>query len=314
MAKKGTFLENHSILRTLLYMLLITVGVIFLTYVFLRLYGRTGREYQIPDMRGMTIKEAKRACDASIRFVVTDSVYTEGDKGGHILMQDPRPGSLIKNGRKVFITISAYTPKDARMPDLTDVTCKQAVSQLSSMGFAVGRIKMVQSQFRNVVLEATCKGKVVQPGTVLPGGSVIDLTVGRDPERPYGVVPFVLGKSPERARRDIKAGTFNIGIEHFENVTNKTKAVVVRQKPAYTGVAQNMMGSTVELWYSDNSKIDVDKIVDEYKVDPNDIIDPEQLIISTMEDDYKQTSTKVVREVLTDGPSHSSSHDSDDDW
>lgn len=272
MTKKSTFLADHTILRALLMMLCISAAALIVIFFLLKVYGRTGREYELADMRGMTLAEAAQSCPTDVEFVVNDSIYVEGDEGGHIINHDPRAGSKVKKGRKVFVSISAYAPKDALMPDLTDVTVKQAVSQLSSMGFSVGRIKMVQSQFPKVVLEATCRGRVLQPGATVGGGSVIDLTVGLDPERPYGVVPFVLGKSPEKARRDIKMGAFNVGTEHFEHVQDRAKAVVVKQKPAYTGVSQHTMGSSVELWYSDDPTLDVDKLINEYEVDPNDII------------------------------------------
>lgn len=272
MSKKSTFLAEHTVLRTLLQMLAISAVLLIIIFTLLKLYGRTGREYELKDVRGMTIAEAQASNDINLEFVINDSIYTEGDEGGHIISQDPKPGSHVKKNRKVFVSISAYTPKDALMPDLTDVTVKQAVSQLSSMGLNVGRLKFVQSQFPKTVLEATCRGKVLKPGTTVKGGQVIDLTVGLDPERPYGVVPFVLGKSPEKAHRDIKMGAFNVGAEHYDHVEDRSHAVVVKQVPAYTGVSQHTMGSSVELWYSDDPKLDVDKMVNEYQVDPNDII------------------------------------------
>ena len=287
MSKKSTFLSNHTILRALLMMLLISGVVLVVIFFLLKLYGRTGQEYELPDLRGMTLQEAARSADYDLEFIVNDSIYTKGDEGGHIISQDPRAGARVKKGRKVFVSISAYAPKDALMPDLTDVTVKQAVSQLSSMGFNVGKIKMVQSQFPKVVLEATCRGKVLHPGATISGSSVIDLTVGLDPEHPYGVVPFVLGKSPEKARRDILMGAFNVGAEHFEHVQDRTKAVVVKQTPSYTGVSQHTLGSYVELWYSDDHTLDVDQMVNEYEEDPNDIITLPEVPANT-------------REVLTD--------------
>jgi len=287
MSKKSTFLADHTVLRALLMMIVVSAIVLIIIFMLLKLYGRTGREYELNDVRGMTLAEAEASNDINLVFVINDSIYTEGDEGGHIISQDPKPGSRVKKNRKIFVSISAYTPKDALMPDLTDVTVKQAVSQLSSMGLNVGRLKFVQSQFPKTVLEATCRGRVLKPGTTVKGGQVIDLTVGLDPERPYAVVPFVLGKSPEKAHRDIKMGAFNVGAEHFEHVEDRSHAVVVKQVPAYTGVSQHAMGSTVELWYSDDPNLDVDKMVNEYEVNPNDII--------TFSDQPAST-----REVLTD--------------
>lgn len=272
MTKKAQFLANHTLLRALLMMLCICGVALIVIFLLLKLYGRTGQEYELPDLRGLTLTEAQNTCPTTIEFVINDSIYTEGDEGGHIISQDPKGGSKVKKGRKIFVSISAFAPKDALMPDLTDVTVKAAVSQLSSMGFNVGKLKFVQSQFPKTVLEATNHGRVLHPGATISGNTVIDLTVGFDPEHPYGVVPFVLGKSPEKARRDVKMGGFNVGTEHFEHVEDRTRAVVVKQTPNYTGVSQHTMGSYIELWYSDDPTLDVDKMVNDYEVDPSDII------------------------------------------
>ena len=287
MKKNSNFLADHTLLRVLLMMLCICGAALIIIFFILKLYGRTGQEHELPDLRGLTLAEAQEACPTAIEFVINDSIYTEGDEGGHIISQDPKGGSHVKKGRKVFVSISAFAPKDALMPDLTDVTVKAAVSQLSSMGFNVGKLRFVQSQFPKTVLEATSRGRVLQPGTTISGNTVIDLTVGYDPEHPYGVVPFVLGKSPEKARRDVKMGGFNVGTEHFEHVEDRAKAVVVKQTPGYTGVSQHSLGSYVELWYSDDPTLDVDKMVNEFEVDPNDII-------------TLPSSPTSSREVLTD--------------
>lgn len=277
MGKIQDFLNGHPVVRVLLMMLVISLAILIVVFTVLKYYGRVGREYEMPDFTGKSIAEADAMQNMKVKFVVIDSVYVEGDEGGHILTQDPQAGSMVKKGRKIFVSISSYAPEDASVPDLTDMTVRQAVSQLSGMGFSVGRLKFVESQFRNVVLEATHKGRVIAAGSTLSGRAVIDLTVGMDPEHPYAVVPFVLGKSPEKARRDVKAGSFNVGAEHFDNVTDRSKAVVIRQSPAYTGVSQHRLGSSVELWYSDDSQLDVDKMVNEFEVDPSQIISTELL-------------------------------------
>ena len=273
MTKKKSFFDEHTRLRALAMMLVISLVILIIMFFFLKQYGRTGKEYTMPDLKGMTLTEAMQNNAAQSEFIIIDSLYSEGDEGGRILTQDPKAGSQIKKGRKVFISITAFAPAETKMPNVADMSVKQAVSTLSSMGFSVGRLKFVQSQFNRAVLEATCKGKVVSEGATIKGGSVIDLTVGMDPESPYAVVPFVVGRSPEKARTLLKAGLFNVGAEHFDRVNDRSKAVVVKQSPSYTGISQHTMGSTVELWYSDDPNLDIDRIMRESQAESENLGD-----------------------------------------
>ena len=271
MAKKQNLLER-PIVKKILMMACISAALLIVIFLILKLYGRVGREFELPDLVGQNIEAVEDDNPLKLRYVVLDSIYEKGDAGGRILSQDPKPNSMVKKGRKIYVTITSYTPEDAQMPDLTDMTVRQAISQLANVGFSVGKLRFVDSPYRNAVLEQTCKGRVVKPGTKLDRGSVIDLTVGTGTGSGTGVVPFVLGKSPEAARRAVLSASFNIGAEHFNGIQDRSKAVVVRQVPDYTGVSQYNYGYSVELWYQDGTQIDVDKMVEEFRVDSSKII------------------------------------------
>ena len=65
-----------------------------------------------------------------------------------------------------------------------------------------------------------------------------------------------------------------MGREHYSGVKNRATAIVYKQDPDYTGVAQYPYGSSVSLWFIDADQADADRLVKEYKVDSSKIIDP----------------------------------------
>src|SRR5574344_727902 len=274
MTNRREFFEEHPVLKNLLLMVAVSAGILIVVFIVLKIYGRVGKEYELPNVVGQNIENVECDANLNIEFVVLDSIYESGDNGGRILSQDPKAGSMIKKGRKVYVTITAYVPEDAIMPNLTDMTVRQAISQLANVGFSVGHLNFVESPFRNAVLAQLYHGHEVKAGEKLSRGAVIDLTVGMGSGSTMSVVPFVIGKSPDRARRDILSASFNVGREHFDGVSDHSKAVVVRQEPDYTGVSQYNCGYSVELWYSDGSTIDVDKMVRDFKVDSSKIVYP----------------------------------------
>lgn len=275
MAKENILKKYPWILHVLL-MIGISVVILVVVFIFIRIYARQGKEYEMPDYVGKNIAEAMATNEIDLDFVVQDSIFRQGAEGGVILTQDPKGGTMVKSGRKVYVSITAYNADDAVLPELVGLSVRQAVSDLYGVGLSVGKLMFVEDPYKNSVVDQSCKGKTLYAGQQIPRGSVVDLVVGSGDGTGENIVPFVIGKTADKARRDILSVSLNIGEEHFRGVKNKATAVVYRQEPDYTGVNKYPYGTSVELWYIDADNTDVNKMVTEFKVDSSKIIDPNE--------------------------------------
>lgn len=269
--KKENFFKRYPWALHLLLMVGVSVIILVLVFFFLRLYARQGQEYELPDVVGLKIETLEHDNPLELDVVVMDSIFRPGEEGGLILTQDPKAGTMVKKGRKLYVTMTAYTPEDAVLPELAGLTVRQAVNELSACGLSVGKLKFVEDPYKNNVIDQTCKGKAIYAGQQIERGSVVDLVVGLGDGSGRSIVPFAIGKTRERARRDILAASLNVGSEHFGGVRNKNTAVVFRQEPDYTGVSKYPYGTSVELWYVDADATDVERMVKEFKVDSSKI-------------------------------------------
>ena len=276
MAKENILKKYPWILHVLL-MIGISVVILVVVFIFIRIYARQGKEYEMPDYVGKNIAEAMATNEIDLDFVVQDSIFRQGAEGGVILTQDPKGGTMVKSGRKVYVSITAYNADDAVLPELVGLSVRQAVSELYGVGLSVGKLMFVEDPYKNSVVDQSCKGKTLYAGQQIPRGSVVDLVVGSGDGTGENIVPFVIGKTADKARRDILSVSLNIGEEHFRGVKNKATAVVYRQEPDYTGVNKYPYGTSVELWYIDADNTDVNKMVTEFKVDSSKIIDPNEV-------------------------------------
>ena len=275
MAKENILKKYPWILHVLL-MIGISVVILVVVFIFIRIYARQGKEYEMPDYVGKNIAEAMATNEIDLDFVVQDSIFRQGAEGGIILTQDPKGGTMVKSGRKVYVSITAYNADDAVLPELVGLSVRQAVSELYGVGLSVGKLMFVEDPYKNSVVDQSCKGKTLYAGQQIPRGSVVDLVVGSGDGTGENIVPFVIGKTADKARRDILSVSLKIGEEHFRGVKNKATAVVYRQEPDYTGVNKYPYGTSVELWYIDADNTDVNKMVTEFKVDSSKIIDPNE--------------------------------------
>ncbi|RMG76227.1 MAG: PASTA domain-containing protein [Bacteroidetes bacterium] len=93
----------------------------FMTNTWLRCYTRHGEVIKLDQFEGKTLAEAKKnSAKNHFKFVVLDSIWYPDKKPGTIMTQDPPPGSPVKEGRSVYITISKFTPDAVELPPLSE--------------------------------------------------------------------------------------------------------------------------------------------------------------------------------------------------
>lgn len=277
--------KKYPLLKHLLLMLAISVAIVFLVFFFIKIYARQGKEFELPNMVGANIEDMRADDALDVRFVIIDSVYNEHDEGGRILTQDPKAGTMVKKGRKVYVSISAYSADKTYLPDLCDLSLRQAISQLYSMGLQAGTLRFVESPDRNAVLSLSQNGRTLQAGQEVSRGSRIDMVVGLGDEGGYSVVPFVIGKTAKEARRDVLTASLNVGREIYDVGASRAKAVVYRQEPSYTGITRFPLGTEVNLYYRDASEQEVEQMIHDFKIDSSAIVLPEDMPQEEPEDE-----------------------------
>ncbi|MDD2411494.1 MAG: PASTA domain-containing protein [Bacteroidales bacterium] len=174
------FLKKPLIKHLLLGLASFIVLIIIISYV-LRFYTRHGEAYELANFEGMTLEQIENSGDASMfEIIVIDSVFVPNKPKGSVHTQDPPAGSLVKSGRKVYVSTVAFGMPKVVMPDLSDLSLRQATNTLENIGLAVGDVIYKPSKFHNVVYEQIYKGRPIFPGTEIDQGSAIILVVGRE--------------------------------------------------------------------------------------------------------------------------------------
>lgn len=267
--------RKYPLLKHLTWMVVVSLGILALVLLAVKFYARQGQEFMLPDMVGADIEDMRADDSLSVEYVIVDSVYNEHDAGGRILTQDPKGGTMVKKGRKVYVTITAYSADKTFLPDLCDLTLRQAVSQIYSIGLQGGTLRFVESPDRNAVLSVSQNGRTLQTGQEVTRGSRIDMVVGLGDEGGYAVVPFVIGKTAKEARREVLSASMNVSREIYDAGSSRANAVVYRQVPGYTGITRFPLGSEVTLYLCDASETEVERMVREFEVDSSEIVQPE---------------------------------------
>lgn len=158
-------------------------SIVFLIVIMLlmRAFTRHGKEFEMPSFEGQQAQElTQRGRDEGFVFVVNDHLYENGKQPGTVLKQDPAPGEKVKRGRKVYLTVAAAEPPTIKMPELHDISLRQAQIILEAQGLVLDRVIEKPSPYENVVLDVLYRGHSIASGTQIKMGEKISLVVGKD--------------------------------------------------------------------------------------------------------------------------------------
>ena len=256
----GSFFQKQRWIAHALMAVAASLVILVVVFLILKRYGRVGHEYPTPYVVGSYLEDLdSTSAGLTVHYVVVDSVYQSGKRGGYILRQDPDSGAMIKNDRKIYLTVTSHVPDNAIVPDLRSLSVRHAVSQLQNIGLRGGRLTFVDDP-HHVVLEQKYKGRAVAPGRRLEKGAMIDLVVGTGTGTGQTIVPYLVGMTPQKARTSILSASLNMGVEHFDGITDMSHAIVYKQMPEYSGRPMSQYGDHVELWYCDKSVVAMEEL------------------------------------------------------
>jgi eukaryotic-like serine/threonine-protein kinase len=259
-----SFLRSKSFIYHLILSIAFGIALLWISLQLLEGFTRHGRYIEVPNIEGMTKDQAQQVLKRmNLRAVINDSIYDTARDKGTVASQNPLPGAEVKRNRAIYLTTVAILPEMASMPDLTDLSFRQAQALLQTYGLNVGRLEYVPSIARNAVLQQKYNNGTIQPGTQVEKGTRIDLVLGSGEGSSYVSVPLVIGKTREEAVRIINASSLNVGQEVFldESMENVR---VYRQSPNSLNRKEKIaMGSTVDLYYRAVSDFNFDTYTQE---------------------------------------------------
>lgn len=162
-------------LGMMLTLCLVTVGALY----YFDWYTNHGASVVVPNLRGQKIEVAEKKFAAlGLRVEVVDTGYVDTYVGGVVLEQNFRPGTRVKPGRIVQLTINASSARAIALPELADNSSRrQAEAKLRSMGFKYVQIEYKTGD-RDWVLGVKVKGRPAQPGMRVSVTTPITLEIG----------------------------------------------------------------------------------------------------------------------------------------
>lgn len=287
-----SFLKQKKFYIHLLIIIALTFIILWLTIKMLGVYTRHGKVYSMPDFSGLTTEEVEHTYGHDYHFILIDSIYSKTQQPGSIVQQDPLPGSKVKRGRNVYYIIVAKTPEKTLMPNLNNLSLRQALVLLESNGLQVKELYYVDHFARNAICEQRYDGQVIRPGTELYKGSSITLYVGIGPDRKDMKLPMLYGTPASEVKRTLNMAGFNLGDEIYDDYDSIQYMKVSRMDPPYSK-GKMQPGSFVKVWYKSSRNYDFEKEKEQARIEDSILYAAEHPIVI-------DTATIVILNDTTD--------------
>jgi len=212
------FLLSRIFLKNLAIAVLVVCCFAAGAYFYLLSYTRAGEAIEVPDLTGLDIVESGSLLkNLGLEIMVVDSIYLHKKKGGETLSQEPTSGSTVKKGRKIFLTVTRYSPPMVSLPNVIDQGLSAAIARLKSYGFVVDDMIPESNECIDCVIAVQYRGARKTPGTKLPKGARIDLVVGAGQGGEPVVTPDLIGLTLPDVILKLQEHALSLGASPFDS-------------------------------------------------------------------------------------------------
>ena len=174
------FLTSRTFFIQAFLALAIVVGFTFLVIQFLDFRTNHGQEIKVPDLSKMKLEIAEEKLnELDLEVFLLDTVEFNADFPPFtILEQDPKAGSLVKDGRKVYVKLNAGEFTDITIPEFKDKTFRHISATIFSLTLKEGKVTYKPHIAKDVVLQIYQNGRRLRAGDKVKKNSVLDFVLG----------------------------------------------------------------------------------------------------------------------------------------
>jgi serine/threonine-protein kinase len=201
---------------------------VLLNYIVLPLYVNQGGTHAVPAVIGMRIEEARAILEQTgLRAVEAETRPDPKFPPGTIVQQNPQPQSVVKSGRRVYLTISGGEVQ-VHVPSLRGRSLRDARFALERFGLKLGGVGYDTSDTfpENTIIEQSLPSE-----TKVARGTSVSILVSRGRRLDAIPVPDVIGRTLAEAERILTEAGLTLGQVTYQASFDLIPNTVVEQYP-----------------------------------------------------------------------------------
>lgn len=248
-----------GLLSFLIYGGILLLSTLFFTLLFMRVMMKGGEEVEVPNLGGKSIASAwDELSQLSLEMKKGQESYDPFVPQGHVISQEPLPGTLVKEGRAVEVVISKGSQLVV-VPEVVGQDLRRAKVILARAGLKPGRLSYIYFHEKR----GTVLAQGVLPMEETTRDSSISLLISKGPRPGKFILPNLVGLSVDEASSLLK--NLNLEVANIEAKVDLSRpyGIILMQSPEPGSILEeaegvNLVISVPEPWTGiEKSKVDV---------------------------------------------------------
>lgn len=210
---------------------LIAVGALFLVmldFVIMPAYTNYDEGITVPDVSKISLQEAQQQLTSyGLRYKVAERRANSAYPADYVIDQTPSASDIVKPNRKIYLTVNSAANPVVEVPNVVNLSKRNAQIQLQNYGLKVGTISFESSRFKSSVLRQSIK-----PGKEVPKGTTVDLVISDGLGEKMVEIPDIKGLRLAEAQQRLQKAGLRIGEFIFKASKKVDPNVVLDYKPS----------------------------------------------------------------------------------
>lgn len=203
----------------------------------------------VPDVSQVSLKEAEsRLTSYGLRYKVADRRSNSAYPADYVIDQTPSASEIVKPNRKIYLTVNTATNPTVKVPEVVNLSFRNAKIQLQNYGLDVGVVSYESSRFKNSVLRQS-----ISPGKVVPKGTKVDLAVSDGLGEKMVAIPNIRGLRLSEAQQKLQQAGLRVGEIRFQPSKEVSPNVILDYEPQKDEVVE---GETLKLIVSERYRVE----------------------------------------------------------
>ncbi|MEX0772173.1 MAG: PASTA domain-containing protein [Balneolales bacterium] len=244
---KAVFTDPKIYILTSSLIALAAISIFLFDRVFMPNYTMHGESLTVPDVTRVSIEEAEEILQShGLRYELYDKRSNDAYPPDFVIDQSPSASFQVKPNRKVYLTINTTENPTVTVPDVVNLSLRNAEIQLQNHGLTVGNVDHESSRYKNSVLKQS-----VTPNRDVDHGTVVDLVIGDGLGDRLVELPDITGLRLTEAQLILGDASLRIGAIQFEKNEEYEPGVIL----SYSDNDQDRVyeGTTIDLVVSEKA-------------------------------------------------------------
>lgn len=223
---------------------------IVVSFVIMPSYTRHDDFVLVPDVRNYVAADATDNLERrDLRAEVVPQRFNPGLPRDAVIDQSPSPGSHVKPGRRIYLTVNTGEQVMIRVPRLEDLSVREATSRLAAIGLRAGEVRpdTIPSPYANTITRQD-----PAPGDSLAQGATVRLWYSTGLGASYVTMPDVTGMTVTEAEPVLLANRLRFVVIGGDEVDDGEMRIQRQSREPGTRVRE---GFEIRLFVGDEEEI-----------------------------------------------------------